>query len=106
MKRSTGIKSVESKAIFHEAAFEEFINGAMPAQTSKDNKRSTFSDNYKRVGWCGAYVPFNGTVDILAAVKKTNDIRRISIPVSSAFLVLCTKEYGGKYKIAWSCSMS
>jgi hypothetical protein len=106
MKRSKGITSVESRAMFHEEAFEDFINSAMPGKTLAADKKTPFSADFKNIEWCGAYVPFNGTVDILSTVQRTDDIKRLSIPVSSSFLVICTKEEEGKYKIAWSCSMS
>jgi hypothetical protein len=106
MKRATGITSVESKAMFHEQAFEDFINSAMPGKTLVADKRAQFSSDFKNIEWCGAYVPFNGTVDILATVKRTDDIKRLSIPVNASFLVICTKVEEEKYKIAWSCSMS
>lgn len=106
MKKTKGITSVESRAIFHEEAFEDFINSAMPRKTFERDTRSEFSEDFRSIEWCGAYVPFNGTVDILTTVKRTDDIKRLSIPVSSSFLVLCTKEADGKYKIAWSSSMS
>lgn len=106
MKKTKGITSVESRAVFHEEAFEDFINSAMPHKNLLRDKRSEFSEDFRNIEWCGAYVPFNGTVDILTTVRRTDDIKRLSIPVTSAFLVICTKEDDGKYKIAWSCSMS
>lgn len=109
MKSTSGITSVESKAIFHEEAFEDFINSAMPCKESSEQikARSFFSPDYEKIDWCGAYVPFNGTVDILAASKDKHGIKRISIPVTSVFLVVCTKgQDEGKYRITWSTSLS
>ncbi|MBC7947161.1 MAG: hypothetical protein H7Y42_04725 [Chitinophagaceae bacterium] len=106
MKKSFGIASVESKAVFHEEAFEDFINNAMPARIYMANESDQFSSNYKNIDWCGAYTPFNGSVDILCRSNRKGELKRLSIPSNTLFLVICTKEYGGNYKVAWTCSMS
>jgi hypothetical protein len=109
MKKSSIIKSVQSSAAFEENELENFVNSSLPDISNEKIEgegRDIFSASYKTIGCCAAYTPVNGTVDILCATPKNNDIKRISIPVMSNFLVICTKEYPGKYKVTWNCSLS
>jgi hypothetical protein len=105
MKRSAFITSVESTVAFHEQALEEFVNNSLPVGPVTSKYREGF-DDFKTIDWCAAYVPVNGVVDILCALNRSENIKRISIPVASAFLVMCTKEEDDKYRVAWSCSLS
>lgn len=109
MKRFLNITSVETKATLQERMVEKFIQQNLPRKTSPLTKLSgmgTFADANKEFECCAAELPVNGTVEIFFIVKDAEVVRRITHPISSRFIVFCTREQEGEYKCAWSSSLS
>jgi hypothetical protein len=109
MKRFLNITSVETKATLQERMIEKFVQQNLPRKILTRDKLSgmgDFADTNKEIECCAAELPVNGTVEILFVVKNVEVIRRINHPVTSRFIVFCTREQDNDYKVAWSCSLS
>ena len=109
MKKFSGITSVESKASFRERMVEKFVKNNLPPVAVKENKISgmgRFAGMYKEIEYCAAELPVNGCVDILVSPVNASGIKRISAPVTSRFIVFCTREDDSDYKVSCSCSLS
>ncbi len=109
MKRFSNITSVETKATLQERMVEKFIQQNLPRKTAPLDKLTglgSFADSNKEFECCAAELPVNGTVEIFFIVKDAELVRRITHPISSRFIVFCTREQDNDYKCAWSCSLS
>ena len=109
MKKTSDIASVETKAGFREHLLEKFIQQNLPQTEQKKSSTSGmghFSEKYKDIECCAAETPVLGTVEIFVATNDPDGLRRISHPISSRFIVFCTREENKDYKVAWSCSLS
>jgi hypothetical protein len=109
MKRNPGITAINSRTSFSKRMLQKFVRNGFSAKAMKTNSgknRNQFSDNYEAIDWSSGLVPIDGRLDILFEAKHPEAISRISIPVQSVFLVTCTKEGSGSYKLTWSCSMT
>jgi hypothetical protein len=109
MKKISDIASVESKAGFQEHLLEKFVQQNLPPKEPRKSMMSgmaSFSGQYKEVECCAAETPMHGTVEIFVATQSPEGLRRITVPVSSRFIVFCTREEHSDYKVAWSSSLS
>jgi predicted glycosyltransferase len=109
MKKTSGITSVETKAAFQEHLIEKFVQQNLPPKEPRKSKTSGmggFSQGYQDIECCAAEIPVNGTIEIFIATKDPEGLRRISIPVTSRFIVFCVREEHSDYKVAWSSSLS
>jgi hypothetical protein len=109
MKKTSAITSVETKASFQEQLLEKFVQQNLPPKEPKKSMTSGmggFSRKYKDLEVCAAETPVNGTVEIFVATNSPEGLRRISVPVTSRFIVFCAREEGTDYKVAWSSSLS
>jgi hypothetical protein len=109
MKRLAHITSIELKTGFREKIVEKFLRKNLPPCHPKENKingMGVFTDRYKEIEFCAAELPVQGIAEVLYTAKDTGDIRRISCPVISRFIVFCTRKDNSDYKVAWSCSLS
>lgn len=109
MKTSTGITLVESNVQFEEKLLEDFVNSSYvykPVRERKSSEQTIFSETYSSVNCCFAQLPGCGTVDIVATTPDPGMLQHICIPSISMFLVICTRNEVGNYKVTWSCSMS
>jgi hypothetical protein len=105
MKKS-GISSVKSNASFVKKILRKFVK-SRPAEAQKVHKKLVtdyFSANYERINHCSVHVPVDGRLEIFFDPK--HPLRRVSVPVQSAFLVTCTKEGIGDYRLTWAASLS
>lgn len=105
MKKS-GISSVKSNTSFVKKILRKFAR-SRSAEAQKVYKKLVadyFSANYETIRYCSVYVPVDGKLEIF--FDPEHPLRRISVPVQSAFLVTCTKEDIGNYRLTWACSMS
>ena len=109
MKKVSDIASVETKAGFQEQLVEKFVRQNLPPREPQKSKMAgmgNFSERYKDIESCAAELPVNGTVEIFIAANNPDGLRRISVPVTSRFIVFCTREEDRDYKVAWSNSLS
>jgi hypothetical protein len=76
------------------------------AEEPKEKKKVTdyFSANYNTLHHCTVHVPIEGRLEILFDPMNPN--RRVGVPVQSVFLVTCTRDVFGDYRLTWSCSLS
>ena len=109
MKESSGITLVESSVQFEEKLLEDFVNSSYVYKPVRDralNEQMMFSNTYVSMNCCFAQLPGAGTVDIVATTENPGMLQHISIPAASMFLVICTRNEMGNYRVTWSCSMS
>ena len=109
MKRTTGITSIETKAAFQERLLEKFVQDNLPARRktgSAIDRLGKFSYIYKEIESCAAETPVNGSVEIFFETTNPDGLKRLSIPVSSRFFVLCTRDESSPYRISSSSSLS
>ena len=109
MKRFLNITSVETRGTLQERMVEKFVQQNLPRKVLTRDKFSgmgDFADSNKEFECCAAELPVNGTVEIFFVVKDVEVVRRINHPVTSRFIVFCTREHDSDYKCTWSCSLS
>ena len=109
MKRFLNITSVETKATLQERMIEKFVQQNLPRKVVDYDKLSglgKFANSNKEIECCAAELPVNGSVEIFFVTKDVEAVRRINHPVTSRFIVFCTREQDKDYKCAWSCSLS
>ncbi len=103
MKKSS-ITTVESKASLAEGLIEDHINSMHHPDKSVDE--NVLSKKFVNINWCCEHSPLEGTVEISFFAGSHGTMKHISIPVSTSFWVVCTKEKERNYKVTWSCSLS
>ena len=104
-----GITLVESNVLFEEQLLEDFVNSSYVYKSARErsfSEESIHADKYISLNCCFAQLPGNGTVDIVAATDEPGTFLHISIPSASMFLVVCTQNFRGNFKVTWSSSMS
>ena len=109
MKRFLNITSVETKATLQERMIEKFVQENLPRKILTQAKLSglgSFAESNKEIECCAAELPVNGSVEIFFVTKDVEGVRRLDHPVTSRFIVFCTREHDNDYKCAWSCSLS
>lgn len=109
MKESSGIKLVESNVLFEEKLLEDFVNSSYvykPVRERASREEVIYSDTYKSLNCCFAQLPGSGTVEIVTATEDPTLLLHFSIPSASMFLIVCTRNNYGEYKVTWSCSMN
>ncbi len=109
MKKSPNIASVETKTGFHESQIELFVKNNLPPKLIPNNKLAgmgNFAQTHKDIECCAAELPVNGIVEFFLSVENSGSLRRIGHPVTSRFIVLCTRQEIEDYKVAWICSLS
>jgi hypothetical protein len=107
MKR-TIITSVTSKVFLPEASFEKYLNSHRIRNTTsmKAEKSVSFSKDFETIGTCSTPATVNGVVLIKFASGRNRNTMAIEIPVTTSFLVTCTKSSLGKYRFGFYVSMS
>ena len=109
MKEPIGITLVESNVLFEEQLLEDFVNSSYVYKSVRERssqEESIHSNKYVSLNCCFAQLPGNGTVDIVAATEEPGMFLHVSVPSASMFLVICTRNEIGNYKVTWSSSMS
>lgn len=109
MKESPEITLVESNVLFEEQLLENFVNSSYVYKSVREQaaiEDNIDSNTYTSLNCCFAQLPGNGTVDILTTTDEEGILLHTSIPSASMFLVICTRNETGHYKVTWSCSMS
>ena len=96
--------TVESKATLAESLIEDHINSMHHPDKCVDE--NVFSEKFANINWCCEHSPLQGTVEISFSDRGNGCMKHISIPVTTSFWVICTKENERNYKVAWSCSLS
>ena len=105
----TPITTVETNVRLAESMIEYHINNMHHAEKCLGNRHlveEKISDNFENLSWCCEDSPVEGTIDISFLTSSGSNVKHISIPVSTNFGVVCTKENEKKYKITWSYSLS
>jgi hypothetical protein len=109
MKRTT-ITTVESKVSLAETLIEDHINNMHHADKpfGKNEKidSNTSWENFENLNWCCEHSPAEGTIEITYAIAPGTDRKRVIVPITTNFGVICTKEKESNYKIKWSYSLS
>lgn len=105
-KPKTPGMNVNSKINFAKKILRKFVK-ARPA-VSPEMKKMTdyFSVNYENINCCSVHLPIEGRLDMLFDSDYPGTIRRVIVPIQSAFLVTCVKQGTGDFKLTWSSSMS
>ena len=104
MKKSSEIKTVESKARLSESMIEDHINSMHhPEKCINEN---VLSKNFENINWCCEHSSLKGIVEISFSGSQNNVLKHLSIPVTTGFWVVCTKGGNSNYKLTWSCSLS
>lgn len=103
MKKTSEIKTVESKARLSESMIEDHINNMH--HPDKSINENVLSENFENINWCSEHSTVEGTVEISFSAGDKG-LKHLSIPVATEFLVICTKEKETDYKVTWSCSLS
>jgi hypothetical protein len=109
MKKSPNIASVETKTGFHERQIETFVKNNLPPKLFPSNRlvgMGNFADTHNDIECCAAELPVNGLVEFFLNVENSGSLRRIGHPVTSRFIVFCTREEMEDYKVTWICSLS
>lgn len=108
MKRSSIITSVTSKVFLPEASFEKYLNShkTNTAISRNAEKASSFSKDFETIGTCSTPARVNGVVLINFANTSKGGIMAIEVPVTTLFLVTCTKSSKGKFRFGFYVSMS
>lgn len=106
MKKRTGIMSIETKVIVPATLLENHVNNKHHRdEYREEDSKNFFSTEFENINWCSGQLPVDGTMDIhFVTYRKTHLC--LSIPVTSGFVVVCTKGKKGGYKLTWSCSLS
>jgi hypothetical protein len=103
MKKTSEIRTVESKVKLSESMIEDHVNSMhYPDKSINEN---VLSQNFENISWCSEHSPVEGTIEISFSAGNKG-IKHLSIPVATQFLVVCTKAKERDYKITWSCSLS
>jgi hypothetical protein len=110
MKKGYEIKTVESKARLSETLIVEYVNSLHHPDKHFDKDGTTIAKtvtkDFEKINWCCEHSPVEGTLEISFFSKLTNLARRLTVPVSTEFWVVCTQETGSEYKLTWSGSLS
>lgn len=104
--KKPGSKNENNKSNFAKKILRKFVK-TRPA-VSQEMKRVSdyFSTNYEMINCCSVHLPIEGRLDMLFDSDYPGTIRRVIVPIQSAFLVTCVKQGTGDFKLTWSCSMS
>ena len=103
MKKNHEIKTIESKARLSESMIELHVNSMHHPEKSFNENVS--SKDFENISWCAEHSFVEGTIEI-SFESGNRSLKHLSIPVSTQFLVVCTKEKETGYKVTWSCSLS
>ncbi|MEI6946984.1 hypothetical protein V9K67_07250 [Paraflavisolibacter sp. H34] len=107
MKNSKHITSVESKVKLPEATVESYINHRYQKTRTDRDASGAYdfsSDHFEQIDICSAYSPVYGTLEIVCNTGYS--IYSMNVPVSTRFLIICTRELESAYKLTWSFSLS
>lgn len=104
--KKPGISPAKSSTSFVKKILRKFVKSrpAEPETFSKKIITNYFSAHYETIRHCSVHVPVDGRLEIF--FDPQHPLRRVIVPVQSAFLVTCTKEGIGDYSLTWSSSMS
>ena len=108
MKRPSDITTVESKIAVPVNLLEEHVNSKHhPREAAAANGylHDVHSKDFENLLWCSEELELDGMVEIHMELPD-NWQRCISIPVTTAFFVVCTKGAGPIYRLTWSSSLS
>lgn len=108
MKNVT-ITNVETKTKLAEQMIEEHINAMHHPKRNlgnANNKSRAEFDDYESIDWRCEHSPAEGTVEISFSKGILKRLKHISMPVKTAFLVVCIKGTEAAYRLTWSSSLS
>ena len=103
------ITTVETNVRLAESMIEYHINNMHHAEKSLGNRHlveENIYENFENMSWCCEDSPVEGTIDIGFLTAAGKNVKHVSIPVSTNFGVVCTREKEKNYKITWSYSLS
>jgi hypothetical protein len=109
MKKSSNIASVETKTGLQESQIELFVKNNLPPKLFPNNKLAgmgNFAQMHTDIECCAAELPVNGIVEFFLSVEDSGSLKRIGYPVTSRFIVFCSRQEVEDYKVAWICSLS
>jgi hypothetical protein len=108
MKTPAIIETVESKVIVPVSLLEQHVNSMHHALEDDEYKlpdhKKSFSKAFENIFWCTEELEVDGTVDVHLIGPGRH--RYYSIPVTTAFLVVCTRGADDSYRMTWNCSLS
>jgi hypothetical protein len=108
--KKTPITTVAMNVHLAEGLIEDHINNMHHAEKYFGNKKQVVEnilwENFRNMNWCCEHSPVEGTIEIGFSSPGFNGIKNISVPVTTNFGVVCTREYESNYKIRWSYSLS
>ena len=104
------ITTVAMNVQLAEGLIEEHINNMHHAE-KRFGKYGQFIDNvlwenFESISWCCEHSPVEGTIEIGFLTSSNKEIKQVSVPVTTNFGVVCTKEKESSYRITWSYSLS
>ena len=104
------ITTVEMNVHLAEGLIEDHINNMHHAEKyfGKNGKivENILWENFENMNWCCEHSPVEGTLEISFSTPGMSGMNNISVPVTTYFGVVCTKENESSYKITWSYSLS
>ena len=104
------ITTVAMKVHLAEGLIEDHINNMHHAEKNFSRygqmNENSLCENYQNMNWCCEQSPVEGTIEIGFMAPNHTAINQISIPVTTNFGVVCTRENQSDYKITWSFSLS
>ncbi|MDP4264884.1 MAG: hypothetical protein Q8941_20315 [Bacteroidota bacterium] len=112
MKKNSGITSVEARTGFREKMIEKYVKKNLPPRAPKESKTygmGGFAARFREMEFCAAELPVNGSVEIFFTGSdsyRKDPVKRVSHPVTSRFIVFCSREDNLDYKVSWTCSLS
>src|SRR5215813_3254035 len=106
MKKNHRINSVKSKVDIPGELLENYVNNRyLTISRPEMDSRSFFSEDFKKIYWCAALTMVNGSVEI-NFIDKDNKAISTDMPVRAGFLLICTKQKPGDYKLTFGISLS
>jgi hypothetical protein len=108
MKKSPGIKTVESQVLIPVSLLEAHVNSMHHPRKFDDlplMKNRLYPDSFENIQWCTEELEVDGLIEIHLEGQGQPD-HCVSIPVSTCLLVVCTKGSSPIYKMTWSCPLS
>lgn len=106
----TPITTVAMNVHLAEGLIEEHINNMHHAEKHFGKRgqknKDILCENFQNMNWCCEQSPVEGTIEIGFVASNQGGIQLISVPVTTNFGVVCTREKESDYKITWSYSLS
>jgi len=108
MKRPSGITTVESKVLVPVDLLEEHVNSKHHPHEDEKNAsylHNVFAYDFENILCCSEELEVDGAVEIHMTDQGCWH-RCITIPVTTALMVICSKGMDETYRLTWSCSLS